>query len=76
MNDAIQYFDQKSPGVIIAGRKDGSDDLGVYYNGDRRNLEILRDLINEAIDQVEDDQIEANQAEQKNRSVRIKQAVN
>ncbi|RDH85630.1 MAG: hypothetical protein DIZ80_01490 [endosymbiont of Galathealinum brachiosum] len=53
MNLAIQYFDQNSPGVIIAGQKDGSDDLGVYYTGDRRNLEILRDLINEAIDQLQ-----------------------
>ena len=53
MNLAIQYFDQNSPSVIIAGQKDGSDDLGVFYTGDRRNLEILRDLINESIDQLQ-----------------------
>jgi len=53
MNLAIQYFNQNSPGVIIAGQKDGSDDLGVYYTGSRHNLEILRDLINESIDQLQ-----------------------
>ena len=53
MDLAIQYFDQNSPSVIIAGKKDGSDDLGVFYTGDRRNLEILRDLINESIDQLQ-----------------------
>ena len=53
MNLAIQYFDQNSPSVIIAGRKDGSNDLGVYYTGSRYDLEILRDLINESIDQLE-----------------------
>ena len=53
MNLAIQYFDQNSPSVIIAGQKDGSDDLGVFYTGDRHNLEILRDLINESIDQLQ-----------------------
>lgn len=53
MNLAIQYFDQNSPSVIIAGQKDGSDELGVYFTGDRHNLEILRDLINESIDQLQ-----------------------
>jgi len=53
MNIAIQYFNQQSPGIIIAGQKDGSDELGVYYTGSRKDLEILRDLINESIDQLQ-----------------------
>ena len=53
MNLAIQYFNQNSPSVIIAGQKDGSDDPGVFYTGDRHNLEIQRDLINESIDQLQ-----------------------
>jgi len=53
MLNAIQYFDQKSPSMIIAGKKDGSDDLGVFYSGNRQNLEMLRDLINEFIDQLQ-----------------------
>jgi len=53
MLNAIQYFDQKTPGMIIAGKKDGSDDLGVFYTGTRQDLEILRDLINESIDQLQ-----------------------
>jgi len=54
MLNAIQYFDQKTPGMIIAGKKDGSDDLGVFYTGTRQDLEMLRDLINESIDQLQD----------------------
>jgi len=54
MLNAIQYFDQKTPGMIIAGKKDGSDDLGVFYTGTRQDLETLRDLINESIDQLQD----------------------
>jgi hypothetical protein len=50
MLNAIQYFDQKTPGMIIAGKKDGSDDLGVFYTGSLKDLQILRDLINESID--------------------------
>jgi len=53
MNLAIQYFNQQSPGVIIAGQKDGSNDLGVYYTGTRQELEQLRGLINESIDQLQ-----------------------
>lgn len=53
MNLAIEYFNQNSPSVIIAGQKDGSDDLGVYYTGNKHDLEILRDLINESIDQLQ-----------------------
>jgi len=53
MNLAIQYFNQQSPGVIIAGQKDGSNDLGVYYTGTRQELEVLRGLINESIDQLQ-----------------------
>jgi len=53
MLNAIQYFDQKTPGMIIAGKKDGSDDLGVFYTGTRQDLETLRDLINESIDQLQ-----------------------
>jgi len=61
MNIAIQYFNQQSPSVIIAGQKDGSDDLGVYYTGSRKDLEILRDLINESIDELQDrDDVELN----------------
>jgi len=54
MQNAIQYFDQKTPGMIIAGKKDGSDDLGVFYTGSRQDLETLRDLINESIDELRD----------------------
>jgi len=54
MLNAIEYFDQKTPGMIIAGKKDGSDDLGVFYTGTRQDLETLRDLINESIDQLQD----------------------
>ncbi len=54
MLNAIQYFDQKTPGMIIAGKKDGSDDLGVFYTGTREDLELLRDLINESIDELRD----------------------
>ncbi len=50
----MQYFDQKTPGMIIAGKKDGSDDLGVFYSGTREDLEVLRDLINESIDELQD----------------------
>jgi len=53
MLNAIQYFDQKTPGMIIAGKKDGSDDLGVFYTGSLKDLQILRDLINESIDQLQ-----------------------
>jgi len=53
MLNAVQYFDQKTPGLIIAGKKDGADDLGVFYTGTRENLETLRDLINESIDQLQ-----------------------
>jgi len=53
MNLAIQYFNQQSPGVIIAAQKDGSNDLGVYYTGTRQELEVLRGLINESIDQLQ-----------------------
>ena len=53
MLNAMLYFDQKTPGLIIAGKKDGSDDLGVFYTGSRQELEILRDLINESIDQLQ-----------------------
>ncbi len=53
MLNAIQYFDQKTPGMIIAGKKDGSNDLGVFYTGSRDDLEVLRDLINESIDQLQ-----------------------
>jgi len=53
MTNAIQYFDQKTSGLIIAGKKDGADDLGVFYSGSRKELEILRDLINESIDQLQ-----------------------
>lgn len=53
MLNAIQYFDQKSPGMIIAGKKDGSEDVGVFYTGSRQDLEMLRDLINESIDQLQ-----------------------
>jgi len=62
MNIAIQYFNQQSPSVIIAGQKDGSDDLGVYYTGSRKDLGILSDLINESIDQLqarEDEELNA-----------------
>ncbi|VAW71056.1 hypothetical protein MNBD_GAMMA09-130 [hydrothermal vent metagenome] len=52
MTSAIQYFDQKTPGLIIAGKKDGAEDLGVFYTGTREELEMLRDLINESIDQL------------------------
>ena len=53
MIDAMQYFDQNSPGMIIAGKKDGSDDLGIFYTGNSYDLEVLRDLINESIDQLQ-----------------------
>jgi len=53
MLNAIQYFDSKSPGMIIAGKKDGSDDLGVFYTGSKQDLEMLRDMINESIDQLQ-----------------------
>jgi len=52
MTNAIEYFDQKTPGLIIAGKKDGADDLGVFYAGTREELQVLRDLINESIDQL------------------------
>jgi len=50
MKNAIHYFNQNSPGMIIAGQKDGSDELGVFYTGTRHELEMLRELINESID--------------------------
>ncbi|VAW60994.1 hypothetical protein MNBD_GAMMA08-1593 [hydrothermal vent metagenome] len=53
MQNAMQYFDQKTPGLIIAGKKDGANDLGVFYTGTREDLETLRDLINESIDQLQ-----------------------
>ncbi len=51
MHSAIEYFDKKTPSMIIAGKKDGSNDLGVFYSGNLSDLEILRDLINQSIDQ-------------------------
>lgn len=52
VDNAIEYFDQQSPGMIIAGKKDGADDLGVFYSGSHQELEMLRDLINDSIDQL------------------------
>lgn len=50
MKNAIHYFNQNSSGMIIAGQKDGSDELGIFYTGTRHELEMLRELINESID--------------------------
>jgi len=58
MLNAIQYFDQKTPGMIIAGKKDGSDDLGIFYSGSLKDLLMLRDLINESIDQLQSHRVE------------------
>jgi len=52
MHNAIEYFDQYTPGMIIAAKKDGADELGVYYSGSLQQLEILRDLINLSIEEL------------------------
>jgi len=50
MKNAIHYFDPNSPAMVIAGKKDGNHELGVFYSGSLDELLMLRELINESID--------------------------
>jgi len=50
MNNAIHYFDPDTPAMIIAGKKDGNQELGVFYSGSLDELLMLRDLINESFE--------------------------
>ena len=49
MNIAIQYYNKISPGVILVGRKQDSDELDVYYTGSYEDLEKVRVLVNKSI---------------------------